>query len=620
MQKIILLTITLLALFISLLQAEEEKDYALVSIFEMRGETIVHESNRSKTLFKDLNVTFELIKSNDPSITIDTIQTQKSLFKPIPKEEKFQDDNITYWLKVDLGNQFPNGRFVYSYADVEFSEHTIAKHQKLEKFKLEDVQHMKFSYDKTTDAQVYYFKLIPHHYRIPFRFLYISTPDTFYAHIAEQNDMIFILGLILGLILMAGIYNAAMYYYNRDISFLYYALMQFFMILILYDISGANMWNEDSYFCRNISYESMISLLAALFATRFTMSFLDTQKYLPKVHKIFVIGCILLLIDMVISIFYKSLILEYYILPFLMLPFLYAGYKRIRQGYKPARFYLAGWTVLTLAVFLNIFVLHITFLAIDPLYIGAATEAILLSLALSYKMRMVAQEKEEQKELLVHKSKLASMGEMIGNIAHQWRQPLTHLSYTFMNIQEAQKHNELTPKYLSKKIDEATKQLDFMSHTIDDFKDFYTPNKEKEDFSLVTATQETLEIMRNTLKHNDIKVELVIKKDSTLHNYKNEYKQVLLNLLSNAKDALVEKVTKSPHISIVIDKNTIHITDNAGGIKEELLKRIYEPYFTTKVGNSGIGLYMSKMIVERNMKGELNVKNRPKGACFTLIF
>jgi signal transduction histidine kinase len=303
-----------------------------------------------------------------------------------------------------------------------------------------------------------------------------------------------------------------------------------------------------------------------------------------------------------------------------MLPLIYAGYKRVRQGYKPARFYLAGWIVFTLAVFLNIFQVGYDYFIIDPLYIGSAVEAILFSLALSYKIRMVAKAKEEQKELLVHQSKLASMGEMIGNIAHQWRQPLTHLGYTMMNLKEAQKHDELTPEYLNNKIDEANTQLDFMSHTIDDFKDFYTPNKEKEDFSLVTATQETLEIMRNTLKNNDIEVELVIKEDSTLHNYKNEYKQVLLNLLSNAKDALVERVTKSPHITIVIDKNTIQITDNAGGIKEEVLKRIYEPYFSTKVGNSGIGLYMSKMIIERNMGGFLKMKNLKNGACFTITF
>jgi len=379
-----------------------------------------------------------------------------------------------------VGSTFPNGRFVYSYADSEFSDHTIANYQQLEKFKMEGVQHMKFSYDKATDAQIYYFKLIPHHYKIPFRFFYISTPDTFYTHIDKTIDMSLILGLILGLIMMAGIYNAAMYYYNRDISFLYYALMQFFMILILYNMSGANLWNEGSYFCRNLSYESIISLLAALFATYFTMSFLDTKKHLPRVHKIFVIGAVILITDMVISTFYKSLIIAYYILPFLMLPFLYAGYKRIRQGYKPARFYLAGWTVLNIAVFISIFDLRMNIFIINALYIGAATEAILLSLALSYKMRMVAKEKEQQKELLVHQSKLASMGEMIGNIAHQWRQPLTHLGYTFMNIQEAQKYGELNPEYLNTKITQANTQLEFMSQTIDDFKDFYAPNKAKE--------------------------------------------------------------------------------------------------------------------------------------------
>jgi signal transduction histidine kinase len=229
---------------------------------------------------------------------------------------------------------------------------------------------------------------------------------------------------------------------------------------------------------------------------------------------------------------------------------------------------------------------------------------------------MVAKAKEEQKELLVHQSKLASMGEMIGNIAHQWRQPLTHLSYILMNIQEAYKHGELDTEYLDKKTHEANTQINFMSDTIDDFKDFYLPKKEKEDFSLLTATKETLEIMKNTFEHNGIEVALIIKGDSTLHNYKNEYKQVLLNLLSNAKDVLLERGTKSPKVTIIIKEHSISIEDNAGGIKEEVLERIYEPYFTTKEGNSGIGLYMSKMIIERNMEGRLELKNLEEGASF----
>jgi signal transduction histidine kinase len=616
--KLILLTITIIGTFLSLLSAKEVEDYAMVSIYENRGETLVYESNRSKTTFKDINVSFSLLKSNDKAITIDNIKGYDKAFKSVPKTETFQDDNVTYWLKVDLGTTFPSGRFVYSYADADFIDNTILPSQQLEKFVLDGVQNMKFTYTQGVDTQIYYFKLVPKHYRIPFRFIYVSTPATFYDFIAKSSHIQLILGLILGLIVMAGIYNAAMYYYNRDKAFLYYALLQLFMALLLYDYSGANLWDETSFFCRNLSYQSIVSLLASLFASYFTIAFLETKKYLPKVDTLLRWGIVIIISDMLISLFYRSLLIEYYLLPFLMLPFLYAGYKRMRQGYKPARFYLAGWTALTLAVFLNIFQIGYEALLIDPLYIGTATEAILFSLALSYKIRLVHKEKEAQKELLVHQSKLASMGEMIGNIAHQWRQPLTHLGYTLMNIGEAQKHGELDDATLNKKIDEANTQLHFMSQTIDDFKEFYAPHKEKEDFSLTVATQETLEIMKNTLKQNNIETQIIVKEESTIYNYKNEYKQVLLNLLSNAKDVLTQRDIPSAHIYITIDKKSVTVEDSAGGIEKDVMKRIFEPYFTTKESNSGIGLYMSKMIVEKNMGGTLLAKNSGKGALFTI--
>ena len=618
--KLILLTITIIGTFLSLLSAQEVEDYAMVSIYEFRGETLVYKSNRSETSFKDINVNFSLLKSNDETITIQNIKSHAKAFRPVPKTETFQDDNVTYWLKVDLGTTFPSGRFIYSYADADFTDNTILPSQQLEKFVLDGVQDMKFTYTQGVDPQIYYFKLVPKHYRIPFRFVYVSTPTTFYDFIAKSSHVQLILGLILGLIVMAGIYNAAMYYYNRDKSFLYYALSQLFMTLLLYHFSGANLWDETSFFCRNLSYQSIVSLLAALFASYFTIAFLETKKYLPKVDTLLRWGIMIVISDILISLFYRSLLIKYYLLPFLMLPFLYAGYKRIRQGYKPARFYLAGWIVLTLAVFLNIFRIGYEMYNIDPLYIGAATEAILFSLALSYKIRLVHKEKEQQKELMVHQSKLASMGEMIGNIAHQWRQPLTHLGYTLMNIGEAHKHGELDDTTLKKKIDEANLQLSFMSQTIDDFKDFYVPHKEKEDFSLSVATEETLEIMKNTLKQNNIETQVIIKEESIIHNYKNEYKQVLLNLLSNAKDALIERDIPSPYIHITIDKNSVTVEDNARGIKKDVMQRIFEPYFSTKEGNSGIGLYMSKMIVEKNMGGELRVVSTSKGATFTLLF
>ncbi|MBA1420815.1 MAG: HAMP domain-containing histidine kinase, partial [Epsilonproteobacteria bacterium] len=143
---------------------------------------------------------------------------------------------------------------------------------------------------------------------------------------------------------------------------------------------------------------------------------------------------------------------------------------------------------------------------------------------------------------------------------------------------------------------------------------------EKETFYLLQATQETLEIMAHTFKQNNIEVELITLQDSLIYNYKNEYKQVLLNLLSNAKDALIEREIQTAKITVKIDNNNIQVEDNAEGIKEDILKRIYEPYFTTKEGNSGIGLYVSKIIVEKNMGGKLRVNNTQNGALFNIVF
>ena len=599
---------------------EAIEDFAMVSIYQENGKSIVYESNNTNSFFRDINVTFSMLKSNDMAITLANIKDYDKKFIPVPKTEQFQDTNTTYWLRVDLGSSFPSGRFVYAYADADFSEHTILPRQRLEKFTIDGLKHMKFTYTRGLDPQVYYFKLVPKHYRIPLIFLKVSTAKVFYANLVLTSHMYLFIGLILGLILMAGMYNAAMYYYNRDISFLYYTFLQFFMILILYDFSDTFMWDENSFFCRNITYEYLTSLFGTLFATLFTDSFLELKIHIKKLHKIMKIIIVAILIDIGLSLIYKSIILEYQLLPWLMLFLIYSGYKRVRQGYKPARFYLVGWTILSVTVFLNIFTIGESYLPIDPLYIGATVEAILFSLALSYKMHMVAKEKEEQKELLIQQNKLASMGEMLGNIAHQWRQPLTHLGYTFMNIQEAHKYGELDEHYLMNKIEEMNKQLIFMSQTIDDFRDFFIPSKQKENFTLFESTREILQMMQNVFKRNNIEIKFIVYEDSTMYNYKNEYKQVILNLLSNAKEVLVERSIKKSLITVTIKRYSITIEDNSGGIDKKILPRIFEPYFSTKKNGIGIGLYMSKIIVEKNLGGKLNLSNGKYGTVCQILF
>ncbi len=259
---------------------------------------------------------------------------------------------------------------------------------------------------------------------------------------------------------------------------------------------------------------------------------------------------------------------------------------------------------------------------IYTIHFVAPMESLIFSFALAFTLKSFVQEKNEKEKLLIHKNKLASMGEMINNIAHQWRQPLMHLSFINMNLQMASYDEKLSKEYLAEKIEESNKQLEFMSSTIDSFRDFYKPQKEKENFFLSNAVKQAVEIMSVLLNKENIEIEVEVKKDKEICAYANEYSQVVLNLITNAKDVLVQRKIEKPKIKITIDsysnKSFTTVCDNAGGINKEHIEKIFEPYFTTKESGSGIGLYMSKTIINSHFKGELKVENKKEGACFTI--
>lgn len=243
---------------------------------------------------------------------------------------------------------------------------------------------------------------------------------------------------------------------------------------------------------------------------------------------------------------------------------------------------------------------------------------------LEYKIQNEINKRLEQEQILIQQSKLASMGEMIGNIAHQWRQPLSQISAIHMNMLATYEFNEFTQEYLDEKIDEADILTSYMSQTISDFQNFFNPEEEKQLFSVKDACEKAYFIVKSALKYHDIELTFNILNDKKVIGYQNEYSQVVLNILSNAKDILLERKIINPKIEIEIkggeDYNILKIEDNAGGVDESILDKIFEPYFTThhKTQGSGIGLYMSKNIIEREMDGFINVKNTKKGACFTI--
>lgn len=228
-------------------------------------------------------------------------------------------------------------------------------------------------------------------------------------------------------------------------------------------------------------------------------------------------------------------------------------------------------------------------------------------------------------KLMFQQAKLASMGEMLGNISHQWRQPLMEISSIFLPIEaKISMDIPLDNKEVLDSIQKLNDITKYMSNTIDDFKNFFAKEKEKISFEILEQINSTVNIISSSLKINDIKLDIIIQKNTVMLGYKNEYSQVLINIINNAKDVLVQRKIKNPKIKITIteNKNDIitKIEDNAGGIKITPIEKVFDPFFTyEKINGSGIGLFMSKLIIENNMNGKLEVSNKNKGALFTVI-
>lgn len=231
--------------------------------------------------------------------------------------------------------------------------------------------------------------------------------------------------------------------------------------------------------------------------------------------------------------------------------------------------------------------------------------------------------RNRQQQILVEQAKLISMGEMMANISHQWRQPLNQLSLSIQRVQKLLIKKELDPNNLDDAVKNSMKIIKNMSHTIDDFINFFKPVTKEDIFDVKDVILESISIVDSSLKHFYIKLETTLQDNMKIMGFGNQFSQVLINLINNAKDVLVEREIKDPIIKIFAykkdDINYIEVMDNGGGIKDDILPKIFEPYFTTKDSRgTGIGLYMSKIIIEENMKGTLNAKNIENRAVFSI--
>jgi signal transduction histidine kinase/small nuclear ribonucleoprotein (snRNP)-like protein len=234
------------------------------------------------------------------------------------------------------------------------------------------------------------------------------------------------------------------------------------------------------------------------------------------------------------------------------------------------------------------------------------------------------QKSRQKDEIMSHQARLIQMGEMVEMIAHQWRQPLSSIT----SILSLLKIKILTNRYEANEFNDNLNNIEkitlFLSNTIDDFRTFFRPEKEQEITNFKDMFDETLLLLDSSLKNHNIKVTTNVEDIENVYVYKNEVKQVILDILKNAKDELVSRNKDNPNIYVLINKKTISIIDNAGGISNDIIDKIFDPYFSTKSDTgTGIGLYMSKIIIEQHNKGELKVSsieyNLEKCAKFEIV-
>ncbi len=246
-----------------------------------------------------------------------------------------------------------------------------------------------------------------------------------------------------------------------------------------------------------------------------------------------------------------------------------------------------------------------------------------LNYNLEIKVLEKAQELREKDALILAQSRQAAMGEMISMIAHQWRQPLSTITLQISNL----KINAMLGKQSLDETNDALEHISstiiYLSETIDDFQDFFKPDKRQEKQKVCTLIQNGINFVMPRITVANIDLKYLCNTKIEILTYPNEFSQVIINIINNAIDVLLERNIKNPQVHVkseVIDQNLrVTVQDNAGGIESEILPRIFEPYFSTKGKNgTGLGLYMSKMIIDDQLNGKLEVRNVEEGAAFSI--
>lgn len=583
------------------------------------------------------NVVYKDVKVLDSSLPLEKIIDSKE-FKTIYNfhhyiRQAYKKDRWIHFKVKNITNKELDKTFLFHWRNANLDFYLLKEKKIIYKKKLVDKNQNSILYVNTQinprdtlDVYIYYNSKNKND---EFNYLNIvNTEETF--SVITEFERFYNSGFFLGILVVMTIQSFFHYLSIKEESALYYGLFQFTVILIISDFRFFVYDLLEEYpILTFIILKAILPSLMFILSAFFSKSFLNTKKNFPFIDK-FINLYIIVFISFAL---YKSFTLDYIIIigyiSLFSIIFLYIGIVSFKRGDGSAFFYTIGTAFFV--IFLIGFPFHLLFNFsyefTKHIQIFIALEALFLSIAVQHKIRnlylekeRVAREQLEDKKMFFLQSKLAAMGEMIGNIAHQWRQPLNSISMILANIQMQHEYKRLSKEVLEKKINDANSQLKYMSSTIEDFRNFFSHNKKDESINLKSMCEEAISLTNSTIQSNHINLTTSYIEVSKVIGSRSELIQVMIILINNASDAFLINKIKNPELKISILENIIQVEDNAGGISEDIMDRIFDPYFTTKDKSSatGLGLYMSKMIIENTFKSKLKVERIKSGTIFYL--
>jgi len=557
----------------------------------------------------------------------------------------FSNINRAYWARLDLKNSTNRTKTYYLQSENQFTfsiEFFFIKNNKIIEHIKDGAIHKNHHRLFNTNHMIFPLTLEPHESgTVLFKIRNYNKIDINFKLRTKEYLLDFyqtysmVEGLFFGGMLIMMFYNLFLYFLLKHRAYLYYVLYTFWLVIYFLGLFGFS----ERYFAdyRWLFYISSGAFFISM--TLFIQSILKIKEKLPKIYTLFKVFMIYfalftllnsIIIEMKFFVYAQILFDLFFILVplYVVLVISTTYYLAYYKNDTVAKFYSVIWTMVASVglllplVYLNLFETDIPSDYIFQFLV--LFEVLCFSFILAYNIKLIQKEKKNQSSLLVQQNKLASMGEMISAIAHQWRQPLSEINGIVLEIDIKSRKEELTEERLDKYLNEIEGVTAYLSGTISDFMNFFKHDKVVNDFYIEDAIKRAIKLLSLSHKKHHIQILYDIDENIQLYSYQSELIQALLILMNNSMDAICLREIVEPKIILKSRRDgkniIITVEDNAGGIPLDIMDKIYNPYFTTKheFKGTGLGLYILKMLIEKSMQGSIKIYNVNRGVICTL--